>query len=92
MGSVPYLALGDPPKYSGDEKRHTGFGIGFSKRRETVKSLMDLMDAAMYGIKHCELCSTLTNSPVSHAHVVLREAATSSKTAAYFDQIPGPFG
>ena len=38
MGSVPYLALGDPPKYSGDEKRHTGFGIGFSKRRETVKS------------------------------------------------------
>ena len=38
MGSVPYLALGDPPKYSGDEKRHAGFGIGFSKRRETVKS------------------------------------------------------
>ena len=32
MGSVPYLALGDPPKYSGDEKRHTGFGIGFPKR------------------------------------------------------------
>ena len=31
MGSVPYLALGDPPKYSGDEKRHTGFGIGFSE-------------------------------------------------------------
>ena len=40
--------------------------------------MMDLMDAAMHGIKHCELCSALTKLPVSHAgaHVVFLQAAT----------------
>ena len=62
------------------------------KTTETMKFLivMDLMDAAMHGIKHYELCNTLTKSPVSHAgaHVVFLQAATGNRISAYFDQIP----